>query len=103
MDPAVVRAAFERFGIDHFSTRTHIVNVLRLNSADSFIDCTTEVNITLFKELLTASKDTNAAQPNRLDCSMKTIAAIDVITLSIKTLVDQGVPADSQFPTTLDT
>ena len=33
---------------------------------------------------------------------MKTIAAIAVITLSIKTLVCRGVPADNQLLTTLD-
>ena len=61
MDPAVVRAALERFGIDHLPTRTYIVNVLRLDSADSFLDCTTEVNRTIFKELRSASKVTNVA------------------------------------------
>ena len=102
MDPAVVRSALERFGIDHFSTRTYIVNVLRLDSADSFIDCTTEVTIIIFKELRAESKDTNVAQPNQPDCSMKMMSDIDVITLSIKTLVDQGVPSDNLLLTTLD-
>ena len=34
MDPAVFRAALERFGIDHFPTQTYILNVLHLDSAD---------------------------------------------------------------------
>ena len=82
-------------------TWTYIVNVLCLDSADPFLDCATEVTRKIFKELCAASKDTNAAQPNRLDFSMKTMAAIAVITLSIKTLVDRGVPADNQLLTTL--
>ena len=102
MDPAVVRYALERFGIDHFPMQTYIVNVLRLNSADSFLYCATEVNRKIFKELHAASKDTNVAQPNQPDCSMKTMAAISVITFSTKTLVDRGVPADNQLLTTLD-
>ena len=102
MDPEVVRAALERFGIDHLTTQTYIVNLLHLDSADSFLDCTTEVTRKISKELCAASKDTNVAQPNRPDCSMKTITAISVITFSIKALVDQGVPAYNQLLTTLD-
>ena len=64
MDPAIFRAALERFRIDHFPTRTYINNVLRLNGTDSFLDCTTEVIRTIFKELHASSKDTNVAQPN---------------------------------------
>ena len=88
MDPVVVRAALERFGIDNFPTRTYTVNVLRLNSDYSFLYCTTEATRTIFKELLAESKDTNVAQPNQPDCSMKTMADTAVIKLSIKTLVD---------------
>ena len=102
MDPAVVRAALERFGIDHLPTRTYIVNVLRLDIADSFLDCTTEVTRTIFKGLCAASKDNNVSQPNRPDFSTRTMAVITVITLSIKTLVDRGVPADNQLLTNLD-
>ena len=102
MDPAFVRAALERFGIDHFPTRTYIINVICLESADSFLDCTTEVTRKIFKELRAASKDNIVAQPNRPECSMKTISAIDVITLSIKTLVYQGMPEYNKLITTLD-
>ena len=102
MDPAVVRSALERFVIDHFPTQTYIVNVLCLDSAGSFLDCTTEVTRKIFKELRVTYKDTNFAQPNRPDCSMNTMVAIAVITLSIKTLMDRGVPADNQLLTTLD-
>ena len=102
MYPAAVRSALERFGIDHLPTWTYIVNVLRLDSADLFLDCTTEVSRTIFKELCAASKDTNVAQPNQSDCPMKAMAAIAVITLSIKTLVDRDVPADNQLLTTFD-
>ena len=102
MDPAVVRAALERFGIDHLPTRTYIFNFLRLDSAGSFLDCTTKVTIIIPKELRAASKDTNVAEANRPDCSMKTMAAIDVITFSIKTLVDRVMTVDSQLLTTLD-
>ena len=102
MDHAVVRSMLERFGIDRFPTLIYIVNFLRLNSADSFLDCTTKVNRTIFKELRAASKDTDAVEANRTDCSMKIIADITVITLSIMTLVDRGVTEDSQLLTTLD-
>ena len=102
MDHAVVRAALERFGIDHFTTRTYIVNVLRLNSADSFLDSTTEVTRKISKELCAASKDTGVAPPNRPDCSMKTMTAISVIKFSIKILVNRGVPEDNQLLTILD-
>ena len=49
-----------------------------------------------------ASKHTDAVEANRTDCSMKTIADITVIALSIMTLVDRGVTEDSQLLTTLD-
>ena len=49
-----------------------------------------------------ASKDTDAAEANRTDFSMKTMTDITVIKFSIKTLVDQGMTADSQLLTTLD-
>ena len=102
MDPAIDIFVLERFGIDRFPTRTYIVNLPCLNRADSFLDCTTEVNRTIFKEMCAASKDTDAAEANRTDFSMKTMTDITVITFSIKTLVDQGMTADSQLLTTLD-
>ena len=88
MYPAVVKAALERFGIENFPTRTYIVNVLFLDSADLFLYCTIEVIRTIFKEICEASRDTNVAQANGPDFSMKTMEYITVITLSIKSLVD---------------
>ena len=102
MDPTVVRSELERFGSDNFPTRTYIVNVLRLNIADSFLDYTTEITRTIFNELCAESKDTDVTQPNQPNCSMKIMAAIAAIRLSIKNLVDRGVPEDSQLLTTLD-
>ena len=101
MAPTIVRAKLERFGIYHLPTRTYIVNVLSLDSADSFLDFTKEVTRTISKKLRAASKDTNAAQHNQPGCSMKTMADIAVITLFIKTPVDLGVPADNQLLMTL--
>ena len=102
MDPAVVRSVLERFVIDHFPMWNYIVNVLHLDSAGLLLDCTTEVTSTIFKEVIAEYKYASVTQANQTYCSMKTMAAIAMTTLSINTLVYQGMPADSQLLTTLE-